>query len=606
MLACLLACLLACKLACLLACFILACHACLPACLHACLPACMLACLLACLQGSSKAAFREAKDWALQLMATSAASDDAKATRVQNLPQAASGLSVPVKAASHPVSLNIKQQAVDPDASGPLVAQICTSQAATTNMTKVTSMSAVLGVAAQSGAGMRSADAATVLGPTTPSGPTFRRPLDSCATQCAHNPADASEPASSMNLLAPERRQDSEQTTASECHKAAFKQAISISTGVADKPQKSAGCLRLQWLAAAALPAGSKSPHTASASSGLHQCPEARDQTAALVDADLTAPEQTIEGNQRCGVVTAGPMLIHDMASEPTPSCHQSQAINLIDCLRPQSRSAVIVTAGSSGAAATCIQPEPGSLLLQLSCPAQAPTSSKHPYLSNALPAAFAQNITQLAKQTGNPAMAFGQSSLSDTAFHNPVRSSVLGFRADTHTQPSQELPLSDLLCASTFSQAAPCIPAHTPSPAPATQLPGGPCLGLLNAIREKPHNASDQGFLIALKSCSVKTVTEQPKEGLALCPVPTMGALGSSTRHADALEAAPFCLSLPKASGLQQEPWQKAEGCLSASTVPFCPSRVCEEPIAAGFGHNPTAPVTPQVCDTCDTRNLA
>lgn len=266
----------------------------------------------------------------------------------------------------------------------------------------------------------------------------------------------------------------------------------------------------------------------------------------------------------------------------------------------------MIVTAGSSGAAAaTCIQPEPGSPSLQLSCPAQAPTSSTHPYLSDVAPAALdafsAQNITQLAKQTGKPVMAVRQASLSDTAIHNPVRSSVPVLRADAHTQPVQVLPLGDLLCASTFSQAAPCIPAHTPSPAPATQLPGGPCLGLLNAIREKPQSASDQGFLIALNSCSVNTVTEQPKEGLALCPVPTMGASGSPARHAAAPQAAPFCLPLPKAAGLQQEPWHKAESCLSASTVPFCPSRIYEEPTAAGFGHNPTAPILAQVHDACN-----
>ncbi len=559
------------------------------------------------LQGSSSAAFREAKDWALQLMATSAASDDAEVARVQKLPQAASGLSVPVKAASHPVSLNIKQHAVGPDASGPLVAQISTSQAAITNMTKVTSMSAMLGVAAQSGAGMRSADAATVLGPTTPSGPTFRRPLDKCATQCAHNPADASELASSMNPPAPEWRQDCQQTTASDCHNAAPQQASSISTSAADKPQKSVGFL--QQLGAAAMPIDSK---PASASSGLHS--QARDPTSALFDDDLTAQEQTTEGKQSCGVVTAGPMLIDDMPGELTLSCHQSRAINLIDYLQPQSSSAVMVTADSSGVAATRIQPEPGSPPLQLSCPAQALTSSTHPYLSNALPAAldafFAQNITQVAKQAGKPAMAVGQASPSETAFHDSVRSSVPVFsssqRADAHTQPSEMLPLGDLVCANTFGRAATCIPAQTPSPAPSTQLPGGPCPGLLNAIKEKPQSASDQGFLMALKSFAVNTVTKQPNKGLASCPVPMMGASGSPATHAAALQPAPFCLPLPKASGFLQEPWDKAESCLSASTVPFCPSRVCEAPTAAGFGHNPTAPVTPQVYDACNAYNLA
>lgn len=280
------------------------------------------------LQGSSKAAFQEAKDWALQLMATSKASDDAKAVRVQNLPQPALGLSVPVKAASQHVSLNIEQHAVDPDASGPVVAQISTSQAAINNMTKVTSMAAVLGVAAQSGVGMRSADAATVLGPTTPSGPTFRRPLDNCATQCAHNPADASELASSMSPPAPEWRQDCQQTTASECRDVTPKQASSVGASAAKKPRKSAGCL--QWLGAAAMPIDSKPPQTASASIEQHSA--ARRQTSALVDGDLTAPEQTTEGKQSCGVITAGPLLIDDMASEPTLSCHQSQAINLIGC----------------------------------------------------------------------------------------------------------------------------------------------------------------------------------------------------------------------------------------------------------------------------------
>ena len=563
------------------------------------------------LQGSSSAAFQEAKDWALQLMATSKASGDAAVdAKVQNLLQDASIPYVPVKAAGQPHSLCIKQPAVASDASGSHVAQIISSQAANTNMVTVasmaadTGMAAATGVAAQSGAGMLRADAATVLGPATPSGPTFRETLDNCGTRCAHNPANASDLASVINPPAPGWRQDSEQTSASDCQKAAPKQAVRVSTSNAEKPQKSVGFL--QWLGAAAMPACSEPPHTASASSGHHS--EARHQTAALSDGDLTAPEQTTEGEQSCGV--AVPMLIDDMALEPTPSCHQSQAINLIDCLRPQSRSAVMVTAGSPGAAATCIQPEPGSPPLQLSCPAQAPTSSTHPYLSNALPAAldafFAQNITQLAKQTGTPAMAVRQASLSDTAIHNPVRSSVPVFRADAHTQPSQKLPLGDLLCANAFSQAAPCIPAHTPSPAPTTQVPGGPCLGLLNAIREKPQSASDQGFLIALNSCSVNTVTKQPNKGLASCPVPMMGASGSPAIHAAALQPAPFCLPLPKASGLLQEPWDKAESCLSASIVPFCPSRVYSEPTAAGFGHNPTAHVTPQVYDACNAYNLA
>ena len=83
------------------------------------------------------------------------------------------------------------------------------------------------------------------------------------------------------------------------------------------------------------------------------------------------------------------------------------------------------------------------------------------------------------------------------------------------------------------------------------------------------------------------------------------MGTSGSPARNVAALQAAPFCLPLPKAAGLQQEPWDKAEGCLSASTVPFCPSTVCEEPTAAGFGHNPTAPVTPQVYDAYNTNLL-
>jgi len=104
-------------------------------------------------------------------------------------------------------------------------------------------------------------------------------------------------------------------------------------------------------------------------------------------------------------------------------------------------------------------------------------------------------------------------------------------------------LPLGDLLCASTFSQAAPCIPAQPHSPAPATQLPGGPCLGLLSAIREKPHSASNQGFLMALNSCSVNTDTKQSSKGLASCPVPMMGTSGSPARNVAALQAAPFCL---------------------------------------------------------------
>ena len=315
------------------------------------------------LQGSSSAAFREAKDWALLLMATSEASDDdAKAVRAQNLPQAASGLSVPVKAASQSVSLCIKQHAVALDASGPPMAQVSTSQitltsqVAVTNMVTVismvadTSMAAVTGVAAQPRAGMLCADAAAVLGLATPSGPTFRSILDNCGTQCARNPANASELASGINPPAPEWQQDSEQTTDSDCHNAAPKPANSVGTSATDKPQKSVGCLRR--LGAAALLASSKSPHTASASSGLHQCPEARDQRAALLDGDLTAPEQTVEGKHICGVVTAEPMLIDDTALEPTLNVHQSQAINLIDCLQPQSRSAVMVTAGASAAAA--------------------------------------------------------------------------------------------------------------------------------------------------------------------------------------------------------------------------------------------------------------
>jgi len=449
---------------------------------------------------------------------------------------------------------------------------------------------------------MLCADAATVLGPATPSGPTFRRTLDKCGIQCAHNPANSSELASVINTLAPEWRQDSQQTTASDCHKAAPKQASSVGTSAADKPQKSVSCL--EWLGAAAMPAGSKSPQTASASSGQHA--EARDQTAALVDGDLTAPEQTTEGKQSCGVVTAGPMLIDDIALEPTLSCHQSQAINPIDYLGPLSRSAVMITANPSDASASCIQPGPTLPPLLLSCTAQAPTGSTCPCLSDATPAALdaflIHNIIQIANQTDNPVMAVRQVSLSDTSVGYPVRSSVPVFRADAHTQPSQMLPLDDLLCANTSSRAAPCIPDQTPSPAPATQLPGGSCLGLLNAIREKPQSASNQGFLMALNSCSVNTVTKQPNKGLALCPFPLMGALGRSARHAAALQAAPFCLPLPKASGLQQEPWHKAEGCLSASSVPFCPSRVYEEPTAAGFGYNPTAPIPPQVYDACNT----
>ncbi len=359
-------------------------------------------------------------------MATSEASDDdAKAVRAQNLPQAASGLSVPVKAASQSVSLCIKQHAVALDASGPPMAQVSTSQVtltsqvAITNMVTVTSMAVVTGVAAQPRAGMLCADAAAVLGPATPSGPTFRSILDNCGTQCARNPANASELASGINPPAPEWQQDSEQTTDSDCHNAAPKPANSVGTSAADKPQKSVGCLRR--LGAAALLAGSKSPHTASASSGLHQCPEARDQRAALLDGDLTAPEQTVEGKHICGVVTAEPMLINDMALEPTLNVHQSQAINLIDCLQPQSRSAVMVTAGASDAAATCVQPALRLPPLQLSCPIQAPTSSTHPYLSNDLPAAldafFAQNIIQLAKQTGKPAMVVRQAASQTQLF---------------------------------------------------------------------------------------------------------------------------------------------------------------------------------------------
>ncbi|KAL0034329.1 hypothetical protein WJX77_009558 [Trebouxia sp. C0004] len=128
---------------------------------------------------------------------------------------------------------------------------------------------------------------------------------------------------------------------------------------------------------AAAMPAGSgTTPHTASAS-GHHS--EARDQTAALSHGDLTAPERTNEGEQSCGVVTAGPILIDGMALEATLNVHQSQAMNLVHYLRPLSRSAVMVTAGPSGAAASCIQPEPRSPLLLLSCTAQAPTAARWP-----------------------------------------------------------------------------------------------------------------------------------------------------------------------------------------------------------------------------------
>ncbi len=62
----------------------------------------------------------------------------------------------------------------------------------------------------------------------------------------------------------------------------------------------------MQQFGAAA--AGSKPLQTASACNGLH--PEARDQTAALFGGELTAAEQPTEGEQSCGIVTAGPMLL--------------------------------------------------------------------------------------------------------------------------------------------------------------------------------------------------------------------------------------------------------------------------------------------------------
>lgn len=104
----------------------------------------------------------------------------------------------------------------------------------------------------------------------------------------------------------------------------------------------------------------------------------------------------------------------------------------------------------------------------------------------------------------------------------------------------------------------------------------------------------------MALNSCSVNTVTKQSSKGLALCSVPMMGALGSPARHAAVLQAAPCCLPLQRALSLQQEPWQQADGCLSASTVPFCALHVSPGPIAAGFGYNVTAAMLPQVCHVC------
>jgi len=65
------------------------------------------------LQGSSSAAFQEAKDWALQIVATSEASGDAEAARVQNLAQDAAVLSVPVKAAGQPEPIQLLQMLQD-------------------------------------------------------------------------------------------------------------------------------------------------------------------------------------------------------------------------------------------------------------------------------------------------------------------------------------------------------------------------------------------------------------------------------------------------------------------------------------------------------------